>query len=75
MAANLNPRVRRIPPRAESLVRYINGMIVRNLQVGSDEDIVLDLPPIVSLAYLVTNETGTIVVRDFNADITFVPRQ
>jgi hypothetical protein len=72
---NLNPRVRRIPPRAESLVRYINDVMVWNLRVGSDEDIVLNLPAVVSLAYMVTYETGTIPVQEFDTNVMFVPAQ
>jgi len=72
---NLNPRVRRIPPRAESLVRYINDVIVHNLRVGSDEDIIINLPATVSLAYMVTYETGTIAVQEFGNDVVFVPAQ
>jgi hypothetical protein len=72
---NLNPRVKRIPPRAEDLARYINDTIVYNLRVGTDEDITLDLPDIVALAHMITNETGTIPVREFGLDVVFVQSQ
>jgi hypothetical protein len=75
MTANLNPRSRRIPPRAEDLVRYINGVIVQNLRSRNTDDIVLNLPDIVGLAFKVVNETGTITVHDYGMDVMFVPRQ
>lgn len=75
MTANLNPRPRRIPPRAESLIRYVNDVIVRNLRTGNTDDIVLNLPDIVGLAYKVVNETGTITVHEYGMDVMFVPRQ
>lgn len=75
MTANLNPRPRRIPPRAENLVRYINDVIVRNLRMQNQDDIVINLPDMVSLAYKVVNETGTLTVHEYGMDVVFVPRQ
>lgn len=74
-ATNLNPRTRRIPPRAEDMARYINDLIVHNLRSGGAEDTVFELPGIVALAYTITNEMGTMTVREFGLDVAFVERQ
>ena len=75
MTTNLNPRSKRIPPRAEDLIRYVNDVIVQNLKAQSDDDVILNLPDTISLAYKVVYETGTITVHDYGLDVAFVPRQ
>lgn len=72
---NLNPSVRRIPPRAEDYIRYLNNVIVQNLRQGNNGDIVLEMPGMVSLAYKIVNETGTFVVQDVGMNVVFVPGQ
>jgi len=73
---NLNPRVRRIPPRAEDYVRYINDMIIKNLRMADEgSDVTLEMPTVVSLAYKIVNETGNFVIQDVGRDVVFVPRQ
>lgn len=72
---NLNPRQKRIPPRAEELIRYINDTIVRDLKADSSGDVVFTLPDTISLAFKVVNETGTITVIDYGLDVGFVQRQ
>ena len=72
---NLNPSVRRIPPRAEDYIRYLNNVIVQNLRQGNNGDIVLEMPGMVSLAYKIVNETGTFVIQDVGMNVVFVPGQ
>lgn len=72
---NLNPRYKRIPPRAEELVRYINDVMVFDFAVNRTTGAVLDLPDVVAFAHMVVNEVGTISVQDFGLDVTFVPNQ
>jgi hypothetical protein len=68
--------VRRIPPRAEDYIRYINSMIIKNLKMAEEgADITLEMPTIVSLAYKIVNETGNFVIQDVGKDVVFVPRQ
>jgi hypothetical protein len=73
---NLNPKLRRIPPRAEDYIRYINDVVVRNLKLGNPgDDITLEMPGIVSLAYKIVNETSNFVIQDVGTDVVFIPRQ
>jgi hypothetical protein len=67
-------REKRINPRAENILRHVNDAILYNLReaVGGA---VLMLPPRVSRAFMVVNETGTITVRDFNVDVEFMEKQ
>jgi hypothetical protein len=73
--ANLNPKYKRIPPRAEELVRYINDVMVFDFAANRNTGAVIDLPDIVAFAHMVTNEVGTIPVQDFGLDVMFVPKQ
>lgn len=75
MPTNLNPRYKRIPPRAEELVCYLNDVMVFNFQVRTPEGAIINLPDTVALAHMITNEVGTISVQDFGLDVAFVPRQ
>ena len=72
---NLNPPIRRIPPRAEDFIRYINDTIVFNLRVGNTDDLVLEMPTVVALAYKIVNETGTFELQDVDLNVVFKPRQ
>lgn len=75
MTTNLNPRVVRIPPRAEEMVRYLNNVMVFNFQVRTPEGAIIDLPDTVAFAHMITNEVGTIPVQEFGLDVMFVPKQ
>jgi len=57
-------------PRAENLLKVANGNIVENLRKGKPA--VLNLPPIVELAYVVVNEAGVIPYRDYEQDVVFL---
>ena len=57
-------------PRAENFLRVINGNIVENIRNGNSA--LLNLPPIVELAYVVVNETGVIPYRDYDQDVVFL---
>jgi hypothetical protein len=72
---NLNPRVKRIPPRAEEVVRYINDVMVFDFAANRTTGAVIDLPDIVAFAHTITNEVATIPVQEFGLDVTFVPKQ
>jgi hypothetical protein len=67
-------RTKRIPPRAEHLLRYVNDILVNNLRAGEDQSVIV-LPAIVSRAFLVVNETSTLEVQDFAADTVLVEVQ
>lgn len=75
MVMNLNPRLIRIPPRAEELLRYLNNVMVFNFQVRTPGGAVINLPDTVALAHTIANEVTTIPVQDFGLDVGFVPKQ
>ena len=62
------PRRRRIPPRAEAVLRYVNDVMLHNMRGGADSTQIL-LPPLVERAYNVVYETNTIEYRDYPTGI------
>lgn len=72
---NLNPRYKRIPPRAEEVIRYLNDVMVFDFSVNRTTGAVIDLPDVVAFAHMIANEVGTITVQDFGLDVSFVPKQ
>jgi hypothetical protein len=67
-------RTKRIPPRAEHILRYINDILITNLRAGETESVIV-LPGIVSRAYMIVNETSTLEVQDFAAGTELVEEQ
>jgi hypothetical protein len=70
------PVKRRIIPRADHFLRYINDIILHNLRSEEEEaDTIISIPAIVSRAYMVVNETATLEVSDLTSDHEIVTRQ
>lgn len=70
----VSPRRRRIPPRGEALVRFVNDLILHNLRGGAITTEIL-LPPLVERAYNVVYETTTIEYRDYPSGIVTRKKQ
>jgi hypothetical protein len=68
------PRKRRILPRADHMLRYINDVILSNLR-AQDTDTVVTLPGLVSRAYMIVNETATLEVLDLTPEHELVVKQ
>lgn len=75
LRVNKNPAITRISPRAEEFVRYINDMLIHNLNNDSSADVTLELPSIVMLAYKITYETGPFTIQNVDPRILFAPQQ
>jgi hypothetical protein len=70
------PRIRRIIPRADHVLRYINSIILNNLRSDvPEEDTVITLPSIVSRAYMIVNETATLEVSDLTPNYEVIVGQ
>lgn len=69
------PRKRRVIPRADHFLRYINDTILSNLRARTEEDTTITLPGIVSRAYMIVNETATLEVSDLTPDHEVVVEQ
>jgi hypothetical protein len=69
------PKKRRIIPRADHMLRYINSILLSNLRARTDEDTIITLPSIVSRAYMIVNETATLEVSDLTPDHEVVTGQ
>lgn len=69
------PRKRRVIPRADHLLRYINDIILSNLRARTDEDTVVTLPGIISRAHMIVNETATLEVSDLTPEYEVVVEQ
>lgn len=69
------PRTRRIIPRADHLLRYINDIMLSNLRARTEEDTVVTLPGIISRAYMIVNETATLEVSDLTPEYEVVVEQ
>lgn len=68
------PRKRRILPRADHMLRYINDVILSNLRAQTT-DTVVTLPGLVSRAYMIVNETATLEVLDLKPEHELVVKQ
>jgi len=68
------PKKRRILPRADHMLRYINDVILSNLR-AQDTDTVVTLPGLVSRAYMIVNETATLEVLDLTPEHELVVKQ
>jgi len=68
------PRKRRILPRADHMLRYINEVILNNLRAQT-EDTVITLPGVISRAYMLVNETATLEVLDLKPEHELVVKQ
>ncbi len=69
-----SPKRRRIPPRGEAVLRFVNDLILHNLRGDSEVTEIL-LPPLVERAYMIVYETSTIEYRDYPAGITTRKKQ
>jgi len=70
------PRIRRIIPRADHMLRYVNSILLNNLRSDTaEEDTVITLPGIISRAYMIVNETATLEVSDLTPDYEVVVEQ
>lgn len=58
----MNEQVKKIPPRAEALLRYAHENLLANARAGKEARIVL--PSLVSRAYNVVYETSDLLVRN-----------
>jgi hypothetical protein len=68
------PRFKRMAPRAENLLRYINDSIIYNLKLGATE-FKIWAPSLLNRAFAIVNETGTLIVRDYDASTQFKDKQ
>lgn len=70
------PRIRRIIPRADHMLRYVNSILLNNLRSDTaEEDTIITLPSIVSRAYMIVNETATLEVSDLTPEYEVVVGQ
>ena len=60
-------RTNRMAPRAENVIRHVNDTILYSLKKDFDAA-QINLHPIVDLAYMVVNETGTLPYQVFDSD-------
>ena len=68
------PKLKRIPPRAESLLKHIIDSLITNARLGGN-DTKVDLPPLVERAYMIVNETAALSVLDYAPEDTFIKEQ
>ena len=59
------PKRVRIPPRGESVLRFVNNTILHNLRGETGNPTTIILPPLVERAYMIVYETSTIEYRDY----------
>jgi hypothetical protein len=71
----VTPRIKKIPPRAEFLLRHINGVMLQTTMNTLSEELPAMRPPIVSTAFAIVNETTLLDVQDYTADVQFQTRQ
>jgi hypothetical protein len=71
----VTPRIKKIPPRAEFLLRHINGVMLQTTMTTLSEEFPVMRPPIVSTAFAIVNETTLLDVQDYTADVQFQARQ
>lgn len=71
----VTPRVKKIPPRAEFLLRHINGVMLQTTMTTLSETFSTMRPPIVSTAFTIVNETTLLDVLDYTSDVQFQVRQ
>lgn len=69
------PRVLKIPPRAEFMLRHINRVMLGNSRNSLDDYMETMRPPIVSLAFTIVNETHLLDVSNYPSDVQFQVRQ
>jgi len=69
------PRLKKIPPRAEFLLRHINDTMLNTLRNTLSYDAPTMRPPIVSVAFAIVNETSLLDVMDYSSDVQFQQRQ
>jgi hypothetical protein len=72
---SVTPRVKKIPPRAEFLLRHINGVMLQTTMNTLAEDLPAMRPPIVSTAFTIVNETTLLDVLDYSSNVQFQVRQ
>lgn len=71
----VTPRIKKIPPRAEFLLRHINGVMLQTSMRTLAEEFPVMRPPIVSTAFAIVNETTLLAVQDYTSDVQFQVRQ
>jgi len=71
----VTPRLKKIPPRAEFLLRHINSTMLNSQQNTLAFDAPTMRPPIVTTAFAVVNETTLLDVMDYSSDVQFQVRQ
>ena len=69
------PRLKKIPPRAEFLLRHINETMLNSQRNTLAYDAPTMRPPIVSAAFTIVNETTLLDVVDYASDVQFQLRQ
>jgi hypothetical protein len=69
------PRLKKIPPRAEFLLRHVNDTMLNTLRNTLAYDSPTMRPPIVSAAFTIVNETSLLDVVDYSSDVQFQMRQ
>jgi hypothetical protein len=69
------PRTKKIPPRAEFLLRHINDTMLASLRNTLAYDVPTMRPPIVYTAFTIVNETSLMDVADYSSDVQFQTRQ
>lgn len=72
---SIEPRVLKIPPRAEFMLRHINRVMIGNSRNSLEDNMDTMRPPIVSLAFTIVNETNLLDVSDYPSDVQFQVRQ
>jgi hypothetical protein len=72
---SVTPRLKKIPPRAEFMLRHINGVMLYNTRNTLADDLQTMRPPIVSLAFAIVNETTLLDVVDYQSDVQFQEKQ
>ena len=71
----VTPRIKKIPPRAEFLLRHINGVMLQTTMTTLAEEFPAMRPSIVSTAFAIVNETTLLDVLDYTSDVQFQARQ
>lgn len=72
---SVTPRTKKIPPRAEFLLRHVNDTMLASLRKTFAYDVPTMRPPIVSTAFTIVNETSLMDVADYSSDVQFQTRQ
>lgn len=69
------PRTKRVPPRAEFLLRHVIDSLITNARRRGAGQTKVYLPPLVERAYAIVFETEPLEVADYTSNDIFIKEQ